>query len=238
METSQVTPLAALAAAPAGFALLPEVDMEELRRVLPITRRKLRPRQHLYHAGQPFTALYLVHAGFIKTCNVSEEGREQVTGFRMRGDLVGVESIGLACHLDDALALENSEVWELSYPAVLGACQRLPSMQLRLTTALAGEIRRDRQWVMTVGALPADERVATFLLDMAARFARLGFSGRRFVLRMTRLDIASFLALKHETVSRALTRLERTGLIRVACREIELADEDGLRARCSGLAVS
>lgn len=238
METLAATPFSAFVDAQAsGFALLPDVDLDELRRLLPIARRRVRARQHLYHAGQAFGALYLVHAGFLKTCHVSAEGREQVTGFRMRGDLVGVEAIGLARHIDEAVALEDSEVWELSYPAVLSACQRLPALQARLTAALAEEIRRDRHWVMTVGALPADERVAAFLLGMAARFAHLGFSAHRFVLRMTRLDMASFLALKHETVSRALTRLERAGLIRVACREIELVDGAGLRRLCGSLAT-
>lgn len=231
METPHASsPATSADAQAAAFALLPDVDIERLRRYLPLARRKLRSRQYLYRVGQSFHALYLVHAGFLKTCNVTEEGREQVTGFRMRGDLLGVESIGLAQHIDDAVALEDSEVWELPYPPVLGACQQLPELQMRLTVALAEEIRRDRNWVLTIGALPADERVAAFLLDMAARFARLGFSRRRFVLRMTRLDIASFLALKHETVSRALSKLERIGYIRVAHREIELADEAGLHA--------
>lgn len=235
MDMTCAPVLAPPADAPAtSFALPPEVDLELLSRYLLLTRRKLRARQHLYRAGQSFRALYLVHAGFLKTCHVTEGGREQVTGFRMRGDLLGVESIGLERHIDDAVALEDAEVWELSYPAVLDACQRLPALQMRLTAALAGEIRRDRTWMQAVGVLPADERVAAFLLDMAGRFARLGFSPRRFVLRMTRLDIASFLGLKHETVSRALTRLERMGFIAVAYREIELTEAEQLRELVSG----
>src|SRR5690242_16410611 len=82
-----------------------ELDMEELQRHMVVTRRIVRAGQYLYRNGQPFHALYLVHAGFLKTCELSEDGREQVTGFRMRGDLLGVESIGLAIHTCDAVAL-------------------------------------------------------------------------------------------------------------------------------------
>ncbi len=201
-----------------------DLDMDQLRRQMQVTRRKVRAGQYLYRAGQPFDALYLVHAGFLKTCELSEDGREQVTGFRMRGDLMGVESIGLATFSCDAVALDDCEIWELPYPPVLGACAKIPQLQARLTAALAEEIRRDRTWMLAIGTLSAEQRVAAFLLDIAARHARLGFSPSHFILRMGRADIASFLALKHETVSRALSHLEEQGYILVSRRELKLLD--------------
>lgn len=208
---------------------LPELDIEQLQRHMFVAQRRVRAGQHLYRNGQPFHALYLVHAGFLKTCESSADGREQVTGFRMRGDLLGVESIGLAVHGCDAVALEDSVLWELAYPPVLGACLHVPELQARLTAALAEEIRRDRAWMLSIATLPAGQRVAAFLLDLAARLARLGFSARHFILRMGRADIASFLALKHETVSRALSHLERLGYISVQRREVKLLDAPALR---------
>ncbi len=208
----------------------PELDIDELGRHVLLTRRKVRAGQYLYRNGQPFHALFLVHAGFLKTCELSEDGRELVTGFRMRGDLLGVESIGLAAYACDAVALYDCEIWELPYPPVLNACARIPGLHARLTEALAGEIRRDRAWMLTVGTLSAERRVAAFLLDIAARLARLGFSPRHFILRMGRADIASFLALKHETVSRALSHLEVLGHISVRRREVQLLDLPTLRA--------
>lgn len=207
----------------------PELAIEQLQRHMLVARRKVRAGQFLYRNGQPFHALYLVHVGFLKTCELSDDGREQVTGFRMRGDLLGAESIGLAHHTCDAVALEDSEIWELPYPPVLTACQHLPELQARLTAALAEEIRRDRSWMLTIGTLPAEQRVAAFLLDIAGRHARLGFSARHFILRMGRADIASFLALKHETVSRALSHLERIAYISVLRREVKLLDIPKLR---------
>jgi CRP/FNR family transcriptional regulator len=192
-------------------------------------QRKLDAGQYLYRAGQPFNALYLVHAGFLKTSLTAEDGREQVTGFRMRGDLMGIESIGTGTHTCDAVALDTSGVWELPYPAILTACARVPELQARLTWALAAEIRSDRSWMLALGTLSAEQRVAAFLLDVAARHEALGFSARHFVLRMSRADIGSFLALKHETVTRALTRLGAQGCIAVQWREVRILDSAALR---------
>lgn len=214
---------------PRGMRFRGDIDIEQLREHLPVTRRRLQAGQHLYRAGQPFNALFLVNVGCLKTCELSDDGREQVTGFRMRGDLIGAESIGLRGYACDVVALEASEVWELPYPAMLSACLRIPSLQARLTSALAEEIRDDRSWMLALGTLSAERRVASFLLDLAARYARLGFSARHFILRMSRADIASFLALKHETVSRVLSRLQERGRIFVERREIRILDADGLR---------
>jgi CRP/FNR family transcriptional regulator len=205
------------------------IRIEELRLHVPVVQRKLEAGQHLYRAGQPFHALYLVHAGFLKNSLIAEDGREQVTGFRMRGDLMGVESIGMPTHACDAVALDTSGVWEVPYPEILTACMRMPELQAQLTAALAAEIRSDRSWMMAMGTLSAEQRVAAFLLDVAARHEALGFSPRHFVLRMSRADIGSFLALKHETVTRALTRLTQQGCITIEWREVRILDSAALR---------
>jgi len=212
----------------------PGIDIEKLREHVPVFRRKIRAGQTVYRAGQPFHALYLVHVGCFKTTELSDDGREQITGFRMRGDLIGVESIGLATYACDAIALEDGEVWELPYPPVLNALFGLPEMHARFTAAMAEEIRRDRAWMLALGTLTAEQRVAAFLVDIAGRCAALGFSDRHFILRMSRSDMASYLALKHETVSRALSRLQDIGCIEVLRREIKVLDSDGLAALAGG----
>jgi len=217
--------------------LLGGISIEDLRRHVTVLQRKLTAGQHLYRAGQPFQAVYLVHSGFLKTSQIAEDGREQVTGFRMRGDLMGAESIGTPVHSSDAVALDTSVVWELSYPAVLNACVQIPELQAQLTKALAAEIRSDRSWMLALGTLSAEQRVAAFLLDVASRHAALGFSAHHFVLRMSRADIGSFLALKHETVTRALTRLGAQGCIAVQWREVRILDVEALRkvTRCEAV---
>jgi CRP/FNR family transcriptional regulator len=222
------------AASNAATMTLSGISLEELRKHVSVVQRKLTAGQYLYRAGQPFQALYLVHSGFLKTCQSAEDGREQVTGFRMRGDLMGVESIGMTTHASDAVALDTSVVWELSYPAILHACLEMPELQAQLTKALAAEIRSDRSWMLALATLSAEQRVAAFLLDVAARHEALGFSARHFVLRMSRADIGSFLALKHETVTRALTRLGAQECIAVQWREVRILDMAALRdvVRC------
>jgi CRP/FNR family transcriptional regulator len=222
---------------PACIAAQSGIDIERLREHVPVLRRKIKAGQCVYRAGQPFHALYLVHVGCFKTSELSDDGREQVTGFRMRGDLIGVESIGLSAYACDAIALEDGEVWELPYPPVLHACFALPDMHARFTAAMAEEIRRDRAWMLALGTLSADQRVAAFLVDIAGRCAALGFSDRHFVLRMSRADMANYLALKHETVSRALSHLHELGCIEVLRREVKVLDADRLVALASGSAA-
>ena len=161
---------------------------------------------------------------------LTRDGREDVMGYHMGGEIVGIDGIVDSRHTCDVIALEDSEVWELPYPAVLTACARIPELQAQLTAALAAEIRSDRSWMLALGTLSAEQRVASFLLDVAARHEALGFSNKHFVLRMTRADIGSFLALKHETVTRALARLIAQGCISVELREVRILDAAALRA--------
>jgi len=204
------------------------IDLEQLREHVPVVRHRLEAGEYLYRCGQPFRAIYLIRVGSVKTSELAEDGREQVTGFRMRGELVGVEAIGLTTHVCDVVALETSEIWELPYPPVITACLRIPELQMRLTEALATEIRRDRSWMLALGTLTAEQRVAAFLLDVAARYEAMGFSGRHFILRMSRADMASYLALKHETVSRALAHLSGANCITVQRREIRIVDRQSM----------
>lgn len=213
------------------------IDIDLLRRHVEVLRRKVSAGEYVYRAGQPMQAVFLVHVGSLKTCELATDGREQITGFRMRGDLVGVESIGLATYTCDAIALEDCEVWELPYPPVLKACLEIPELQNRFTAALAEEIRRDRSWMLALGTLTAEQRVAAFLIDVAARYAELGFSDRHFILRMSRADMANFLALKHETVSRALSRLQDLRCISVQRREVKVLDMPELRQMAEGSAT-
>jgi CRP/FNR family transcriptional regulator len=131
-----------------------------LRQHVQVLRRRVEAGQYLYRAGQPFQALYLIRVGSVKTCELAEDGREQVTGFRMAGELLGVESIGLSTYACDVVALESSEIWELPYPPVLMACLRIPELQQSLTDAMAQEIRRNRSWMLALGTLTAEQRVA------------------------------------------------------------------------------
>ncbi|MFK3649439.1 helix-turn-helix domain-containing protein [Lysobacter enzymogenes] len=201
------------------------LQRELLRRGWPLQRRRVRAKQHVFRAGQPRTALYLVHAGCFKTALVSEDGREKITGFRLRGDLLGLDALDMSAYACDAVALDTGELWEVPFARLR---HELPQFQERITALLAGEIRRDWTWMLALGTLGADQRVVTFLFDLAARLQALGFSGERLQLRMTRAELGNFLSLTLETVTRSLSRLQARGLIEVAGREIVLRDRAAL----------
>jgi CRP/FNR family transcriptional regulator len=209
--------------------------LEALLQGLPLRRRLVKPKQHVFRAGQPRHALYLVHSGVFKTSVATADGREKITGFRLRGDLLGLDSLDVAHYACDAVALDVGEVWELPVDELR---RDVPDFDVRLTAALAGEIRRDWGWMLAVSTLSAEQRVVAFLLDLAARMSTLGFSPRQMLLRMTRADLGNFLSLQLETVVRALSRLQACGLIAIDGREIRIDDADGLRARLEPLKLA
>ena len=182
--------------------------LEQLLDGMPLRRRRLRKKQYLFRAGQPRHSLFLIHAGVFRTSVLSADGREKITGFRMRGDLLGMDALGMPTYACDAIALDVGEVWELPYAEL---CASVPEFEHRLANALAGEIRRDWAWMLTVSTLSAEQRVVAFLLDLAARLEGLGFSAHRLMLRMSRAELGNFLALQLETVARALSHLAVAG---------------------------
>jgi CRP/FNR family transcriptional regulator len=218
-----------------GFAASPplpgmamaDLGLEGLLEGIPLRRRCLRKKQYLFRAGQPRHSLFLIHSGVFRTSVLSPDGREKITGFRMRGDLLGMDALGMPTYACDAIALEVGEVRELPYAEL---CEKVPQFEHRLTNALASEIRRDWGWMLTVSTLSAEQRVVVFLLDLAARLEALGFSAHRLLLRMSRAELGNFLALQLETVARALSHLQALGLICVERREIRIDDRAGLRA--------
>ncbi|HDS1221556.1 hypothetical protein B9Y76_10710 [Stenotrophomonas maltophilia] len=194
---------------------------------MPVQRRRLQPREFLFRAGQPCHALFMVHAGLFKTCVLSEDGRERVTGFHLRGELLGIDSFDMPTYACDAIALDTCEVWELPLSWLRGERGDLLPC---ITGMLAAEIRRDWRWMLALGTLSAEQRVVAFLLDLAARLQTLGYSAQHLLLRMTRADLGSFLALQLETVTRALSHLDAAGVIVVNRREIQIRDEARLRS--------
>lgn len=200
--------------------------LEQLLQAWPLQRRRVQAKQHVFRAGQPRHALYLVHAGFFKTTVISEDGREKITGFRMRGDLLGLDSLDVPTYACDAISLDTGELWEVPYTQLR---EQMPQFQERITALLASEIRRDWGWMLALGTLGADQRVITFLFDLASRFERLGFSSNHLQLRMTRAELGNFLSLTLETVTRVLSRLQAQGLIAVAGREIRIKNRNGLQ---------
>jgi CRP/FNR family transcriptional regulator len=178
----------------------------------------------LVHEGTPFEYLYFVCAGSFKCVQVDSEGYEQVLGFALHADMIGLDGISRGRHASGAVALEDSTVAALPFAEVMAASRRMPTIERLVQRAVGTELlrRSDTQYLMS--AASSEVRVARFLLHYARRQNALGYSDRRIRLRMTRRDIASHLGVAHETVSRALTALQQVGCIGVTYRDIELID--------------
>ena len=206
------------------------VCMEDLEQVQNIVyaRRRVKRGETIFGAGDEFAAVYAIRSGFFKTSVVDGEGREQVTGFFMGGELLGMDGIGAGRHNGTAVALEDSEVCVMPYSLVEQMAREYPQLQRHLHSVLSREIVRDHGVMMLLGSMRAEERLAAFLSNLSKRFVRRGYSPSDFHLRMTREEIGSYLGLKLETVSRLFSQFQKDGLIAVEQKHVRILDIDGL----------
>lgn len=195
-----------------------------------VARRKIKRGQQLYRAGDPFEAIYAVRTGFFKTDILTEEGLEQVTGFHMAGEILGMDGISNDHHVCNATALEDCEVCVMPYDQLEGLSREIHSLQHQFHKFMSREIVRDQSLMILLGSMRAEERIAAFLLNLSQRMKVRGYSASEFHLRMTREEIGSYLGLKLETVSRAFSKFHDEGLISVQQKYIRILNSEGLRA--------
>lgn len=209
-----------------------ELSGPEMTRLDALVTRKTAYRRgtNLYRCGEKFHALYAIRSGFFKTQVLHEDGREQVTGFQMAGEIIGMDAISSDIHTCDAVALEDSEVCEIPFARLEELSREIPALQRHLHRILSREIVRDQGIMLLLGSMHAEERLAAFLLNLSQRFAARGYSPTAFQLRMTRQEIGSYLGLKLETVSRTLSQFQLRGLIRIQNKSLQFLDIAALQA--------
>jgi CRP/FNR family transcriptional regulator len=200
-------------------------DDSELLDDLVYTRKRVKRGDTLYHAGSSFESLYAIRSGFFKSRVVFEDGRDQVTGFHMAGEILGMDGIGSDAHAADVIALEDSEVCVIPYSRL-----EEPGLQRQLHKVMSRELVRDQGVMMLLGTMKAEERLAAFLLNLSQRFTARGYSPSEFHLRMTRDEIGSYVGLSLETVSRLFSRFQDDNLITVQQKHIRILDIPGLKA--------
>ena len=199
-------------------------EVAELSEVV-YTRKRVKRGDALFHAGRAFDAIFAIRSGFFKSSTLLEDGRDQVTGFQMAGEILGLDGIASGHHTMDVIALEDSEVCVIPYSRL-----ERPELQRQLHKVMSRELVRDQGVMTLLGTMRAEERLAAFLLNLSQRFVARGFSAKEFHLRMTREEIGSYLGLSLETVSRAFSRFQAEGLIAVQQKHIRIVDGAGLRA--------
>ncbi|MXR35516.1 fumarate/nitrate reduction transcriptional regulator Fnr [Craterilacuibacter sinensis] len=212
------------------------LNRDELAQLDAVIRqsRRLKRGEYMFRSGEAFKSLFAIRTGFFKTCMSSQDGREQVTGFHMSGELLGMDGISANVHGCDAIALEDSEVCELPFTRMQSLSRDIPSLQHHFYRLMSREIVRDQSIMLLLGNMKADERLAAFLLNVSSRLATRGFAANDFILRMSREEIGSFLGLKLETVSRTLSKFQQQGWIKVDHKHIQLYQTDELKNLISG----
>jgi len=207
------------------------LNTDELDRIdeLVATRRKIKRGGVLFRNGDKFSALYAIRTGFFKTCVTTDDGRDQVTGFQMAGEIIGLDGIVQDQHTCDAVALEDAEVCVMPYDKIEDISRDVKALQHHVHKIMSREIVREHGVMLLLGSMRAEERLAAFLLNLVQRLHARGFSQSELVLRMTREEIGSYLGLKLETVSRTFSKFVEDGIIEVKQRYVRILSPDALK---------
>ncbi|RQS08691.1 fumarate/nitrate reduction transcriptional regulator Fnr [Burkholderia sp. Bp9002] len=192
------------------------------------TTRHVRRGEALFRSGDAFHSIYAVRTGSFKTVMVHRDGNEQVTGFQIVGEVLGLDGLHGGHHNGDAIALEDSTVCIIPFGQLEQLCREVRPMQQHVYQMMGGEIVRESSLMLLLGTMTAEQRVAAFLLNLSARFKARGYSSAEFVLRMTRDEIGEYLGMKLETVSRMLSKFQRSGMVATRGKQIRIVDADGL----------
>ncbi len=238
---SQIVPIIAVQSACSSCNLaslclpinLNQQEIDILDEMSPLKRNYARG-DYLYRNGDKFRSLFAIHNGSFKTQILHEDGREQVTGFQMAGEIIGLDAISTDVHACEAVAMESSVICEIPFNKLETLSREIPTLQRHLHKLMSREIVRDQGIMLLLGSMRAEERLAAFLLNLSQRYAARGWSPTEFQLRMSRHEIGSYLGLKLETVSRTLSLLQQHGMIRIHIKSIEILDLPGLQACVSG----
>ncbi|WP_119395372.1 fumarate/nitrate reduction transcriptional regulator Fnr [Salinibius halmophilus] len=208
------------------------LDDNEIDKLDNIIRRgrPIRKGEHLFHQGDKFSAVYAVRTGTLKTYTLTSDGEEQITGFHLASEIIGLNAYDLDEYPASAKALETTNVCEIPIDRLDELSGDLPELRRQLMRMMGKELRADERMMLLLSKKTAEERLSSFLLSLSQRFARRGFSGTTFRLTMSRADMANYLGLAVETVSRVFTRFQKQGLIDLLgnAKEINITDMDGL----------
>lgn len=202
-------------------------DVERLDSLM-FGQRRIKAGQVLYHEGERFQFIHAVRSGTFKSSLTLADGREQVSGFHMAGELMGLDGVAQGTHASSATALEDTEVCAIPYAHLTELAAANSGMQHVVSRLMSREIVREHSLMMLLGSMNAEERLAAFLLNLSQRLKARGYSSSEFHLRMSRAEIGSYLGMKLETVSRTFSAFQQQRLLEVDKRFIRITDAEGL----------
>jgi CRP/FNR family transcriptional regulator len=208
-------------------------DMDSLDEIVK-RGRPLKKGDFLFRQGDTFNSVYAVRSGALKTFSVTDAGAEQITGFHLPSELVGMSGMDSESYPVSAQALETTSVCEIPFEHLDELALQLPQLRRQLMRIMSREIREDQQMMLLLSKKTADERIATFLVNLSARFRARGFSANQFRLAMSRNEIGNYLGLAVETVSRVFTRFQQNGLLAADGKEVDITNPIELCALAGG----
>ncbi len=191
--------------------------------------RPLQKADHVYHAGDAFKAVYAIRSGAVKTINITQDGTEQITGFYLPGEIIGMDGLANNTHTNAAIALETSAVCEIPFDRLEELSTQLPSLQRRFFQLMSKEITNEQQLITLLSKNSAEERISALLLSISIRNHSRGLSANEFYLPMSRSDMGNYLGLTIETVSRVLGRLSKQGVITLDKKHVKIDHPEALR---------
>ncbi|PZW44684.1 fumarate/nitrate reduction transcriptional regulator Fnr [Pseudomonas sp. URMO17WK12:I2] len=220
----------------ASLCLPLSLDLKDMDALDEIVKRgrPLKKGEFLFHQGDTFNSVFAVRSGALKTFSLSDAGEEQITGFHLPSELVGLSGMDTELYPVSAQALETTSVCEIPFERLDELSVSLPQLRRQLMRVMSREIRDDQQMMLLLSKKTADERIATFLVNLSARFSARGFSANQFRLSMSRNEIGNHLGLAVETVSRVFTRFQQSKLLEAEGKEVHILDPIELCALAGG----
>jgi CRP/FNR family transcriptional regulator len=212
---------------------LNDTDINRLDQIIG-RRRRISRDESLYRMEDPFRNLYAIRFGHFKTYQINPSGEQQITGFQMAGELLGMDAISADRHHCEAVALEDSEVCEIPFPRLEELFGQIPMLLHHFHRIMSQEITREQNVMLLLGNMRAEQRFAVFLINMSSRYSTRGYSSTSFQLRMSREDIGNYLGLTIESISRLLSRFKKQGWLEVDKREVIILDPLMLKALAAG----
>lgn len=210
------------------FGLCREVNGADVDLSLPETivrhRRLLKRGDVLYRVGEPQRAIFAIRSGSVKTYVLTNDGRMQITGFHISGELLGLGSVAAIYSASEAMVLETTMVCEVPIEVLKKYCEETPSVRQQVIKIMSQEILNNHELMLLLGKKNADERLATFLLGFSRRFQKRNYSPTKFNLSMSRSDIGNYLGIAEETVCRVFTRFQDDGLLTTERRQVQIHD--------------
>ena len=208
-------------------------DMDALDEIVK-RGRPLKKGEFLFRQGDAFSSVFAVRSGALKTFSLSDAGEEQIVGFHLPSELVGLSGMDLDRYPVSAQALETTSVCEIPFERLDELALQLPQLRRQLMRVMSREIRDEQQMMLLLSKKTADERIATFLVNLSSRFRARGFSANQFRLSMSRNEMGNYLGLAVETVSRVFTRFQQNNLLVADGKEVHILDHIELCALAGG----